>query len=506
MTKVEQYEAIRQDHRNGNTSIHELARKHRVHRRTVREALASAQPPDRKTPDRPEAAFGPYREIVTEWLEADLKMPRKQRHTAQRIWQRLVDEHEASVSERTVRRGVSAIKADLACNVAKVSVVQEHQLGKEAEVDFGDIHAIIAGQMTKLQLFVMRLSGSGKSFHRAYFTNDSPAFLDGHVRAFDNFGGVPGRIRYDNLKPAVIDVLIGRQRKENQRFVLLRSHFGFDSFFCLPGIEGAHEKGGVEGEVGRFRRRWLVPVPVVNSLGELNDILARADITDDDRHVDGRILSVGEHLDIERPYLQDLTAEPFEVGTPSTARVDTKARISILGCKYSVPVRLVGRRVDVIIRPDEIEVISDAKTVATHGRVGGRTESLQLDHYLETLQTKPGALIGSTALDQARSSGAFTETHQRFWDQARRSLGDKDATKVLIEVLLLHRTMTSEVVVAGMAAAMQTKRFDSQVVAIEARRSIEGPVADVIPIRDGLCEEREEPSLSGYDDLLEVTQ
>lgn len=405
-----------------------------------------------------------------------------------------------------MRRGVSVIKADLARNVAKVAVVQEHELGKEAEVDFGDIHAVIAGQMTKLQLFVMRLSGSGKSFHRAYLTNDSPAFLDGHVRAFDYFNGVPERIRYDNLKPAVIDVLIGRQRKENQRFVLLRSHFGFDSFFCLPGIDGAHEKGGVEGEVGRFRRRWLVPVPVVESLADLNELFARADVADDDRHVDGRVLTVGGHFDIERQQLQRLNDESFDVGTPSTARVDTKARISILGSRYSVPVRLVGRRVDVVIRPDEIEITSDGKIVATHGRVTGKAESLQLDHYLETLQTKPGALVGSTALDQARTSGTFTETHQQFWDQARRDLGDKNGTKALIEVLLLHRTMTSSVVAAGMIAAMQTKRFDAQVVAIEARRSIEPFIAQVVPIRDGLCDERKEPSLSGYDELLEVTQ
>lgn len=90
MTKVEQYEAIRRDHRNGTMSIHELARKHQVHRRTVRQALASADPPERKAVERPEIAFGPYRKIVAEWLKADLEMPRKQRHTAQRVWQRLL--------------------------------------------------------------------------------------------------------------------------------------------------------------------------------------------------------------------------------------------------------------------------------------------------------------------------------------------------------------------------------------------------------------------------------
>ena len=96
-------------------------------------------------------------------------------------------------------------------------------------------------------------------------------FLDGHVRALNHFGGCPARIRYDNLKAAVTRVLNGRDRMESDRFVALRSHYGFDSFFCQPGIKGSHEKGGVEGEVGRFRRRHLVPVPRVDTMAELND-------------------------------------------------------------------------------------------------------------------------------------------------------------------------------------------------------------------------------------------
>ena len=89
--------------------------------------------------------------------------------------------------------------------------------------------------------------------------------------------GVPGRIRYDNLKAAVARVLRGRNRIEAERFVALRSHYGFDSFFCLPGPGGAHEKGGVEGEVGRFRRRNMVPVPRVESMEELNELVAAGD-------------------------------------------------------------------------------------------------------------------------------------------------------------------------------------------------------------------------------------
>ncbi len=117
-----------------------------------------------------------------------------------------------------------------------VAVPQLHAAGDEAEVDFGEIWCTLEGVVTKCFMFVMRLSASGKAVHRIYATQAQEAFFDGHVEAFDAFGGVPRRIRYDNLKPAVARVLEGRNREESERFITLRSHFGFDSFFCIPGI------------------------------------------------------------------------------------------------------------------------------------------------------------------------------------------------------------------------------------------------------------------------------
>ncbi|MDT5292360.1 MAG: hypothetical protein QOF88_7249 [Mycobacterium sp.] len=128
-------------------------------------------------------------------------------------------------------------------------------------------------------------------------------FSKGHVRAFAELGGVPGRIRYDNLKAAVARVLEGRCREETERFIALRSHYGFSSFFCRPGLAGSHEKGGVEGEIGRFRRRHLVPVPEVNSLTELNDLIAAADWIDDARHLSGRQFDIGTEFASERTVL-----------------------------------------------------------------------------------------------------------------------------------------------------------------------------------------------------------
>jgi transposase len=501
---VELFEQIRRDRRDGQLSIRELADKHRVHRRTVREALANAIPPPRKTyPPRPRPATEPYVEIIDAWLIGDRDVPRKQRHTARRVWQRLVAEHGATLAEVTVSRYVARRKVELGLGRAEVAVPQTHPPGAEAEVDFGEFYASVAGVWIKLWMFVMRLSHSGRAFHVAFATQAQEAFLQGHVLAFAHFGAVPARIRYDNLKPAVVRVLRGRDREESERFIALRSHYGFDSFFCRPGIEGAHEKGGVEGEIGRFRRRHLVPVPTVASLAELNTLIAAGDLLDDTRVITGRPLMIAAAFAAELPALLPLPAEPFDPARLLEARVDNRARVSVRQCYYSVPARYSGRRLAVRLSATTVEILDAGKTVARHERAAGRyVEVLTLDHYLEVLKTKPGALPGATALVQAKASGAFTPTHQSYWDAARKARGDAAGTRALIEVLLAHRTLPATALINAMSKAIDAAVFDPQVVVIEARREANGHVAPVIPIGALARYDRPAPTLTAYDDLL----
>ncbi len=295
-----------------------------------------------------------------------------------------------------------------------------------------------------VHLFHLRLSASAKGVTLAFLGEDQAALLEGHVAAFARLGGVPGRIRYDNLPAAVSRVLRGRDRVETDRFVALRSHYGFDSFFCEPGQSGAHEKGGVEGEVGRFRRRHLVPVPRVASLAEFDELLADADREDERRHVDGRRDTVGRAFEQERP----APAAPRR-GSPSTRRSSSGSRSTARpGCASAsagtpCPRSLAGRRVTVRLGARGLKVVHDGRTVvATHERSPLRgSQTLLLDHYLEVLARKPGALPSSLTLAQARESGAFTSAHERFWKRARRRLGDGPGTRALIEVLLLHRSL-----------------------------------------------------------------
>lgn len=484
-SKVELFAAIRRDSRIEGLAVRALARKYGVHRRTVREALSSAWPaPRKKLPPR-KSRLDPFKPAIDGMLRADLDAPCKQRHTAKRIFDRLVAEQEMEgISYATVSDYVGWRRPDIRREAgrepARVFIAQTHRPGRDAEVDFGEVWIDLAGRRITCHLFTFRMSFSGKSVHRVSASGGQEAFFEGHVHALDVLGGVPtGKVRYDNLTSAVRQVLgFKRARVENERWVAFRSHYGIDAFYCAPGLEGAHEKGGVEGEIGRFRRNHLVPVPVVESLTELNAMIDEWDAEDDDRRIGSRPHTVGEHFAIEQPLLAALPDEPFETGRLFTPRVDRFSQVTVRMNRYSVPVRLIGRLVRVLLHASELVVFDGRQEVARHQRLTGRLESrLELDHYLEALVRKPGALPGATALEQARAAGKFTPVHDAWWAAVRKARGDAAGTRALIEVLLLHRSMAHEHVVAGIATALQAGALTPDAVAVEARKAAQDDTA-----------------------------
>jgi transposase len=306
LAKQELFRRIRHDSWREGLSIRALSRKYGVHRRLVREALASPVPPPRRTPQRSAPRMGAFTETVDEWLRADLEAPPKQRHTARRITSRLEEEFGVQIPYPTVRDHVRkrrvVIKAEAAAPLEGF-IVRHNRPGYDAEVDFGEVWVRLDGRMTKCHLFAFRMAYSGKAVHRISASCGQQAFLEGHVHAFTTLGGVPaGQIRYDNLSPAVTRVIFrSRSREENPKWRQFQEHYGFVPFYCEPGQRGAHEKGGVEGQVGYFRRNYLTPVPEVTTLAELNARLPVFEQKEDDRRIGHRIRSIGQDFALEVP-------------------------------------------------------------------------------------------------------------------------------------------------------------------------------------------------------------
>jgi transposase len=289
--------------------------------------------------------LGPYLRVIDQWFTEDRARPRKQRHTAKRIYDRLVREFGFQGHDSTVRRYVRKAKRRLGVQVTPAFIPLEPECGREAEVDWGAATAIIAGEKMPIKFFCMRSKFSGKHFVRCYPCERQQAFLDGHLHAFAFFGGIHPILVYDNLTAAVKQVCRGKGRIEQEEFAKFRAYYNFTPRFCNP--DGAHEKGGVEGLVGYVRRNYLVPVPEAESREALNDRLLEECLAYGEHRIRGREGTVNELFAGEQDHLLPLPAAPFSLTQITSGKVDAYATVIVDKHRYSVPSVYAGLRVQV---------------------------------------------------------------------------------------------------------------------------------------------------------------
>jgi transposase len=362
--------------------------------------------------------------VIESILQQDRLAPPKQRHTAKRIFERLRDEHGYSGRLTVVKDAVRALRRQH----EEVFVPLSHRPG-EAQVDFGHAEITLDGVPTKVALFVMTLPYSDALFCCAFPKECTEAFLDGHRRAFDFFGGVPGRISYDNSKIAIAKITGSRAREVTREFQRLRSHFLFAAHFCL--VRRAQEKGHVENLVGYARRNFLVPVPAMPSFATLNGDLEARCRQDLQRRVRGKPTGKADLLAEEAAVLLPLPKQAFEARRVEVAQANSLALVRFDGNDYSVPTDCAHQAVTVVGGVEEVRLVVGRRVVARHPRLWAK-EQVRFDpvHYLALLERKPGALDFARPLEGWALPDCFAVLRRRLEGELE-GRGTREFIKVL---------------------------------------------------------------------------
>jgi hypothetical protein len=309
------------------------------------------------------------------------------------------------------------------------------------------------------------------------------------------------KLRYDNLTSAVKKILRGYRREETARFIAFRSHWHFESEFCTPGE--AHEKGGIEGEAGYFRRNHWVPVPSATDINDLNRQLLAACREDEQRFIAGRGQSVGSALITEREHLLPLVAEGMDLARTSFPSVNGLGCVSVLTNSYSVPLR-AGTQVQAKAYASVVELWHEGRCVARHERCYGRQQQvLDLEHYLDVLSRKPGALAGSRPLEQQRRAGLWPKSFDEIWQALMIRYGKQIGTKHMVELLKLSRQFGREHVRCAVEIALETGCTDIAAVQhLVHTDELSRPVCEVMDIGSLERYHRPKPLMNEYDQLL----
>ena len=494
MITVDQYEYIRTAHRVYGKGIRAIARDTGHSKNTVKKALSEQYGGYAPRKEQTYPVLGPYLYVIDSWLKGDKEVPKKQRHTARRIYHRLVREHGYTGGESTIRRYVRESRVRLGVVMPEVFIPCDPQLGQEAEVDWGTCYAVLGEEYTKLKMFCMRSKGSGKSFVQCFPCERQQVFFEGHIRAFDFYGGVFPVLIYDNLTTAVEKVLKGKDRKLQESFKKFHAYYSFAPRFCNPGQ--GHEKGGVEGLVGYARRNFMVPVPHAENLEGLNRYLLEQCVSHGGHRMQGRDKTVNELFEAETGHLIALAHTAYSNIESCDGKVDKYSTVIVDKNRYSVPTRYAGGRAHVLMEVDRIVIFQHGKKIASHVRLYGNNK-WQLDplHYLDLIYRRPQAFDSARPLAQWKQR--WPDSFNRLLDRFRHSHGPSGGTKEFITVLQLFHDHAPDQVIAAVEQAVTAGVSSSEAVVhlVGASRRQPRPLAKSLPNWQSLPS----PNLAMYD-------
>jgi transposase len=443
-----------------------ILRDYGIHFETLQKILTHSEPPGyRQRAPRKKRKIGPYLALIEEILTQDLQAPRKQRHTAKRLFDRLKTEYGYDGGYTSVKEAVRSFRQ----RRSEVFMPLGHRPG-EAQVDFGFAKIDWNGQREKVALFVMSLPYSDAFFICAFPRECTEAFQMGHFLAFEFFGAVPFRISYDNSKVAVSKIVGKRRRELTKGFLRLQSHFLFEEHFCL--VRRANEKGHVESLVGYGRRNFMVPVPKVSTLGELNAHLqerCQAELT---RKVRGKEKTKGELLEVERACMLSIPKHRFEARRIEEARASSLSLVRFDRNDYSVPTAYAHHLVTAVGNIDEVKLVVGESLVARHARCW-KKHKVRFDpiHYLALLERKPGALDFAKPLQQWNLPDCFGVLRRRL----ETDLGDH-GTREYIKVLRILEEVSLSVLTRAVHRALSIGATSSDAIRLIALSHKEAPV------------------------------
>ena len=445
MYSVDVYLRIRRAVMVEGMSVREASRVFGLHRDMVRKMLAYSAPPGyrRKSPPR-RPKLEAFTGVIERILEEDHRVPRKQRHTAKRIFERLRDEYGFDGGYTIVKDYVREHRR----RTREMFVPLSHPPG-QAQCDFGEAVVVIGGVRQKAHCFVLDLPHSGGCYVKAYPAETTGAFLDGHVSAFAFLGGVPQSILYDNTKLAVAKILGDGRRQRARAFAELQSHYLFRDRFGRPGK--GNDKGKVEGLVGYARRNFLVPVPSFESFDALNAYLERRCLERMDARLRGHDETIGQRMERDLEALLHLSAVHYDACEKQPGWVSSLSLVRYRTNDYSVPVAYGHRDVLVKGYVDQVVISCGSEVIARHSRSYERDDFIYDPiHYLPLLERKTGALDQAAPLQGWELPEDFAILRRLFESRMGRR-----GKREYVQALRLLETFSQQEVVAAVRDAIR---------------------------------------------------